>query len=186
MSYGGKKRSKSLLLSPGLRPCSPICMLSQVSELPCLTIPIRLVCPQAERKATKQNSYPWQYKMCLRRRLMMVTSDLLGAYPLAYCPPGSICGMLSIPRALPPVTHGSALQAPERLRGSCDLTTHPYRTDVSQALCCLEGSTMSNLVHRRRRCARIVQHSIMLPGGQYARGKGRFILIYRLAMDARP
>ena len=185
MPYGGKKRSKSLLLSPGLRPCSPICMLSQVSELPCLTIPIRLVCPQAERKATKQNSYPWQYKMCLRRRLMMVTSDLLGAYPLAYCPPGSICGMLSIPRALPPVTHGSALQAPERLRGSCDLTTHPYRTDVSQALCCLEGSTMSNLVHRRRRCARIVQHSIMLPGGQYARGKGRFILIYRLAMDAR-
>ena len=186
MPYGGKKRSKSLLLSPGLRPYSLMRMLSQVSELPCLTIPIRLVCPQAERKATKQNSYPWQYKMCLRRRLMMVTSDLLGAYPLAYCPPGSICGMLSIPRALPPVTHGSALQAPERLRGSCDLTTHPYRTDVSQALCCLEGSTMSNLVHRRRRCARIVQHSIMLPGGQYARGKGRFILIYRLAMDARP
>ena len=29
------------------------------------------------------------------------------------------------------------------------------------ALCCLEGSTMSNLVHRRRRCARIVLHSIL-------------------------
>ena len=27
--------------------------------------------------------------------------------------------------------------------------------DPSQALCCLEGSTLSNLVHRRRRCARI-------------------------------
>ena len=27
------------------------------------------------------------------------------------------------------------------------------------ALCCLEGSTMSNLVHRRRRCARIDPHS---------------------------
>ena len=40
------------------------------------------------------------------------------------------------------------------------------------ALCCLEGSTMSNLVHRRRRCARIVLHSILLPGGQYARGWG--------------
>ena len=26
------------------------------------------------------------------------------------------------------------------------------------ALCCLEGSTMSNLVHRRRRCARMVLH----------------------------
>ena len=37
--------------------------------------------------------------------------------PLAYCPPGSICGMLSIPRALPPVTHSSALQAPECLWG---------------------------------------------------------------------
>ena len=52
------------------------------------------------------------------------------------------------------------------------------------ALCCLEGSTMSNLVHRRRRCARIVLHSILLPGGQYATGQG-FILVYRLAIDAR-
>ena len=41
------------------------------------------------------------------------------------------------------------------------------------ALRCLEGSTMSNLVHRRRRCARIVPHSILLPGGQYARGRER-------------
>ena len=54
------------------------------------------------------------------------------------------------------------------------------------ALCCLEGSTMSNLVHRRRRCARIGSDRILLPGGQYARGKGRFIAVYRLAMDARP
>ena len=29
------------------------------------------------------------------------------------------------------------------------------------ALRCLEGSTMSNLVHRRRRCARIGLHSIL-------------------------
>ena len=29
------------------------------------------------------------------------------------------------------------------------------------ALCCLEGSTMSNLVHRRRRCARIVPYMIL-------------------------
>ena len=29
------------------------------------------------------------------------------------------------------------------------------------ALCCLEGSTLSNLVHQRRRCARIVLHSIL-------------------------
>ena len=45
---------------------------------------------------------------------------------------------------------------------------------------------MSNLVHRRRRCARIDPYMIPLPGWQYARGKGRFILVYRLAMDARP
>ena len=56
---------------------------------------------------------------------------------------------------------------------------------LHMALCCLEGSTMSNLVHRRRRCARIVPYMILLPGGQYARGQG-FILVYRLAMDARP
>ena len=41
------------------------------------------------------------------------------------------------------------------------------------ALCCLEDSTLSNLVHRRRRCARIVLNQILLPGGQYARGQGR-------------
>ena len=52
------------------------------------------------------------------------------------------------------------------------------------SLCCLEGSTMSNLVHRQRRCARIDLHSILLPGGQYARGQG-FFLVYRLAMDAK-
>ena len=42
---------------------------------------------------------------------------------MAYCPPGSICGILSIPRALPPVTQSSALQAPERMRGSGDMDT---------------------------------------------------------------
>ena len=29
---------------------------------------------------------------------------------------------------------------------------------------------MSNLVHRRRRCARIVPYMILMPRGQYARG----------------
>ena len=141
MSYGEKKRSKSLLLSPGLRPCSLMRMLSHVSTLPCLTLPIRLVCPEADRKPTKQNSCPWQYKMSLRRRLLTITSDLPGACPMAYCPPGSICDMLSIPRALPPVTHGSALQAPERIQDSGDMDTHPHRTDAT--------------------------HSGPLPGGQY-------------------
>ena len=38
------------------------------------------------------------------------------------------------------------------------------------ALCCLEGSIMSNLVHQQRRCARIVPYMVLLPGGQYAKG----------------
>ena len=50
MSYEGEKRSKSLLLSLGIRPCSLMRMLSHESELPRLAIPIRLVCPQADRK----------------------------------------------------------------------------------------------------------------------------------------
>ena len=50
-------------------------MLSHVSELPCLTLPIRLVCPLADRKPSKQNSCPWQYKMSLYRRLLTVTLD---------------------------------------------------------------------------------------------------------------
>ena len=83
-----KEEIKKFVFSLGLRPCSPMRMLSQVSELPCLTIPIRLVCPQADRKASKQNSCPWQYKMSLQRRLLTVTSDLPGACPMAYCPPG--------------------------------------------------------------------------------------------------
>ena len=48
-------------------------------------------------------------------------STLMKTYPLAYCPPGSICGGLSIPRALPPVTQSSALQAPECMWGTCDV-----------------------------------------------------------------
>ena len=35
---------------------------------------------------------------------------------------------------------------------------------------------MSNLVHRRRRCARIDSDRIQLPGGQYARGQALLIL----------
>ena len=38
-----------------------------VSKLPWLTIPIRLVFPLADGKATKQNSCPWQYKISLLR-----------------------------------------------------------------------------------------------------------------------
>ena len=40
--------------------------------------------PTGRRKATKQNSCPWQYKMSLPRRLLTITSDLRGAYPAAF------------------------------------------------------------------------------------------------------
>ena len=62
-------------------------------------------------------------------------------YPAAYCLPGSFCGRLSIPRALPPVTQSSAFQAPE----------------------CLWG---------------------IIRGRKESRGRW-FILVYRLAMDAK-
>ena len=39
--------------------------------------------------------------------------------------------------------------------------SHHLKSRGQIALRCLEGSTMSNLVHRRRRCARIVQHLIL-------------------------
>ena len=69
-------------------------------------------------------------------------------------------------------------QALECMWGTCDVTTFLIGQMLHIALRCLEGSTMSNLVHRRRRCARIVTHSILLPGGQYARGwEGLFLFI---------
>ena len=79
------------------------------------------------------------------------------------------------PRALPPVTQSSALQAPERIQVLYDVTTLLTAQMPHIALCCLEGSTMSNLVHRRRRCARIVNTPILLPGGQYATGQVLFL-----------
>ena len=116
----------------------------------------------------------------------MGTGDVI-TYPLAFCLPGRGFSMGYVrgrcPRLLKVV--------PSRHRSACGrlvmwisiLTGHDatYRTLLSIligqmlhiALCCLEGSTLSNLVHRRRRCARIGLHSILLPGGQYATGQGR-------------
>ena len=64
----GERRDQKVCCFPlGLRPYSLMRMLSHESELPCLTLPIRLVCPQADGKATNQNGCPWQYKMSLFR-----------------------------------------------------------------------------------------------------------------------
>ena len=78
-----KNRSKSLLLSLGLRPCSQVVMFIHTSKLACLNLPICLVCPLADRKPSKQNSCRWQYKMSLHRRLLTITSDLR-ACPIAF------------------------------------------------------------------------------------------------------
>ena len=51
-------RSKSLLLSPGLLPCSLMRMLSHVSELPCLNLPICLVCPVGRQETNKTKLLP--------------------------------------------------------------------------------------------------------------------------------
>ena len=45
------------------------------------------------------------------------------------------------------------------------------------ALCCLEGSTLSNLVHRRRRCARIVLYTILCLEGSTPEDRGLSLFI---------
>ena len=45
------------------------------------------------------------------------------------------------------------------------------------ALCCLEGSTLSNLVHRRRRCARIVPYMILCLEGSTPEDGGLSLFI---------
>ena len=83
-----KEEIKKFVAFPGLTPLQPDVYAQPSKRASCLTIPIRLVCPQADRKASKQNSCRRQYKMSLQRRLLTVTSDLPGACPAAYCPPG--------------------------------------------------------------------------------------------------
>ena len=47
-------------------------------------------------------------------------------YPAAYCPPGRGFSLGSNPRALPPVTQSSALQAPERMWILMLKTSNPW------------------------------------------------------------
>ena len=48
---------------------------------------------------------------------------------------------------------------------------------LHMALCCLEGSTLSNLVHRRRRCARISKHTILCLEGSTPQDGGLSLFI---------
>ena len=108
-------------------------MVSHVSELPCLTLHTRLVCPQADGKATKQNSCPWQYKMSLRRRLRTITLDLCGPILWRTALQAGTWWCVMNPRALPPVTQGSALQAPECRWGLVMWTPILWRTAIQAA-----------------------------------------------------
>ena len=115
-----KNRSKSLLLSLGLRPCSQVVMFIHTSKLACLNLPICLVCPLADRKPSKQNSCRWQYK-----RLRWSHNNILR---LVKAPPPSSdvlpsrqqYHIVDYPGTSSPsvyqVTHSTAFQAAECLR----------------------------------------------------------------------
>ena len=62
-----------------------------------------------------KNRLPWSHNDILRlvRYPVLWRTALQAAFMRCYL----------YPRALPPVTHGSALQAPERLRGTGDVIT---------------------------------------------------------------
>ena len=109
-----KEEIKKFVAFPGLTPLQPDAYAQPSKRASLSDHPHPSSLPTGRQESIKKNSCRRQFKMSLQRRLLTVTSDLPGACPMAYCPPGSICGMLSIPRALPSVTHGSALQAPER------------------------------------------------------------------------
>ena len=80
----------------------------------------------------------WPLPTGLIRPIRLIRGRKRRTYPLAYCPPGSICDMLSIPRALPPVTHSSALQAPECMWGIIRGRTI-HRTGVYSCLSPCDG-----------------------------------------------
>ena len=136
MSCAWKKQIKKFVAFPGLTPLQPDayaqpCKRASLSDPPHLS-----GLPTSRRKATKQNSCLWQYKMSLFRgygRLLQTCQELIPSLFFFY--------------------HGW-----DRYNG--------FIIRTPQALCCLEGSTMSNLVHRRRRCARIVLHSILCLEGR--------------------
>ena len=70
------KEIKKFVAFPGLTPLQPDayaqpCKRASLSDPPHLS-----GLPTGRRKATNQNSCPWQYKMSLRRRLLTVTLDL--------------------------------------------------------------------------------------------------------------
>ena len=77
-------------------------------------------------------------------------------------------------------------QAPECMWGTCDVTTFLIGQMLHIALRCLEGSAMSNLVHRRRRCARIDPYMILCLEGSTPEDKEGLSLFIALRWMQRP
>ena len=65
MSCGGRYRSKSLLLSPGLTPLQPDAYAQPCKRASLADHPHPSGLPTSRRKASNQNSCPWQYKISL-------------------------------------------------------------------------------------------------------------------------
>ena len=72
--------------------------------------------------------------MSLRRRLLTVTSDLCGPILRRTALQAEVRWWVIYPRALPPVTHGSALQAPECRWGLVMWTPILWRTAIQAAI----------------------------------------------------
>ena len=75
------KQIKKFVAFPGLTPLQPDAYAHPCKRASLSDHPHPSGLPAGRRKASKQNSCPWQYKMSLRRRLLTVTSDLQGASP---------------------------------------------------------------------------------------------------------
>ena len=117
------KEIKKFVAFPRLTPLQPDaygqpCKRASLSDHPHLS-----GLPTGRRKASNQNSCPWQYIMSLRRRLRTITLDLCGPILWRTALQAGTWWCVMNPRALPPVTQGSALQAPECLWGSGDMDT---------------------------------------------------------------
>ena len=78
-----KKQIKKFVAFPMLTPLRPDANAQSWKQASLSDHPHPSGLPTGRRKATKQNSCPWQYKISLHRRLPTITLDLWGAYPLA-------------------------------------------------------------------------------------------------------
>ena len=70
------KQIKKFVAFPRLTPLQPDAHAHPCKQASLVDSPHPSGLPTGRRKAPKQNSCPWQYKISLRRRLLTITSDL--------------------------------------------------------------------------------------------------------------